>query len=480
VDPSQTPLGPGQGLPDSLTYYYPGSCLVTARDIITLWVARMQLAGLYNLGDVPFTDCFIHANIQDGKGERMSKSKGNGIDPVDIIDRYGTDALRYVLCDMQSGTQDIRLPVQAESPFTGHLIDLAAAQHGRSIFTYICPESGKEFDVLGTIPELPKATLVSDRFEVGRAFCTKLWNAARFAFLSLGQHTYAPLSGSDLKEEDRWILSRLSKTIETVTAHLQAYNPSAAITTARDFFWSEVCDWYIEMIKPRFKTEEETRVARSVLSVVLDQIFRLFHPFVPFITEVLWEHLNEQAPVRGLSEPLPGSELLLHAQWPVRVQGWEDEGIEKDFELLQDVVREIRNVRAKYNLPPKNELTAVIKASGGSMEALNRLSSHIRSQAYVVSLEISETPRPVKHAATGVVGDVEIYLEGVLDPDKERTRLEKQKADILKEIEMREKKLSNESFVSRAKPEVVQMEKDRLADAKAQLESLDKAVKGFE
>ena len=136
VDPGQAPWGPRMGA-DCLSYYYPGSCLVTGRDIITLWVARMVLMGLYNMGDVPFTDVFIHANILDGKGERMSKSKGNGVDPVDIIERYGTDAMRYVLCDMQTGMQDIRLPVQAISPYTGDLVDLATARHGRSIFTYL-------------------------------------------------------------------------------------------------------------------------------------------------------------------------------------------------------------------------------------------------------------------------------------------------------------------------------------------------------
>ncbi|TLM97708.1 hypothetical protein FDZ71_18125, partial [bacterium] len=155
-----------------LDYYYPGSCLVTGRDIITLWVARMQIAGLYLLGDVPFTDCFIHANIQDGKGERMSKSKGNGIDPADIIEKYGADAMRYVLCDMQTGTQDIRLPVQAVSPYTGKLVDLATAKHGRTIFTYLDPETGKEFDVMSSMPELPTAKIISERFEVGRAFAT--------------------------------------------------------------------------------------------------------------------------------------------------------------------------------------------------------------------------------------------------------------------------------------------------------------------
>ena len=165
VDAGQPTMGSRDGFPDTLSYYYPGSCLVTGRDIITLWVARMVVMGLYNMGDVPFTDVFIHANILDGKGERMSKSKGNGIDPVDIIERYGADAMRYVLCDMQTGMQDIRLPVQAISPYTGDVIDLATAQHGQSIFTYLCPATGKEFDVLGTMPDVPAAKFLQQASE---------------------------------------------------------------------------------------------------------------------------------------------------------------------------------------------------------------------------------------------------------------------------------------------------------------------------
>ena len=194
VDKGQRTWGSMEGIQDCLSYYYPGSCLITGRDIITLWVARMQVMGLYLLGDVPFTDCFIHANIQDGKGERMSKSKGNGIDPEDIIEKYGADAMRYVLCDMQTGTQDIRLPVQAISPYTGDLVDLAPAKHGRTIFTYIGPSTGKEFDVLGTMPDIPMAKIISERFDIGRAFCTKLWNAARFALINLGEHSFVPLT----------------------------------------------------------------------------------------------------------------------------------------------------------------------------------------------------------------------------------------------------------------------------------------------
>ncbi|HIO66617.1 MAG TPA: valine--tRNA ligase, partial [Planctomycetes bacterium] len=292
-DPETASVEAGQsrfteGDRDTLSYYYPGSCLVTGRDIITLWVARMVVVGLYNLGDLPFTDVFLHAIILDGKGERMSKSKGNGIDPVDIIERYGTDAMRYVLSEMQTGTQDIRLPVQAISPFTGNNIDLATAKHGRNIFTYICPESGKEFDVLGTMEDVPAAKLISDRFDVGRNFCNKLWNAVRFALMNLEGYQFDPARADQLGTEDRWILSRLSNACQQVQQQLEDYNPSAAIGIAREFFWNELCDWYLEAIKPRLRDGgEDAGTAQQVLATCLDQVLRLLHPFVPFVTEEL-------------------------------------------------------------------------------------------------------------------------------------------------------------------------------------------------
>ncbi|MEZ4762438.1 MAG: class I tRNA ligase family protein [Calditrichia bacterium] len=300
--------------PNSLDYYYPGSCLVTGRDIITLWVARMVIAGLYNLGDVPFTDCFLHANIMDGKGERMSKSKGNGIDPVDIIDMYGTDAMRYVLSDMQTGTQDIRLPVQAISPFTGNKVELAEAKHGRSIFTYIDPETGKEFDVLGTMPDIPSGKNhqrpVRNRQKISATNCG---TPLRFAMMNLtGRNSPADRKRFGVGRS----LAALAalQTVAEVQSHLEKYNPSAAINTARDFFRSEFCDWYLELIKPRMKDEQSGFVARQVLATVLDQVLRLYHPFMPFITEAIWENLNERAPQRGIDAALPVVDVLQVAE----------------------------------------------------------------------------------------------------------------------------------------------------------------------
>ena len=479
LDEGQRPLAAANGRADCLSYYYPGSCLVTAREIITLWVARMLIMGLYLLGDVPFTDCFIHANIQDGKGERMSKSKGNGIDPEDIIEKYGADSMRYVICDMQTGTQDIRLPVQAISPYTGELFDLATAKHGRSIFTYICPKTGKEFDVLGTMPDIPMAKIISERFEVGRAFCTKLWNAARFAMMNLGEHKFVPLSEDKLRPEDRWILSRLSRVIGGVTEALQAYNPSAALGEAREYFWGELCDWYLEIIKPRFKDEESAPVARAVLALALDQVLRLFHPFVPFITEVLWERLNAQCPVRGLETAIDSPELLISAAWPERKPEWEDGQIEADFALVEDLVRSIREFRSLHNIAPSRKLEALIKGEGRSADVLRQMKPLVLHMASLTSLEVAADIKRQATAATLVVGDMEIYLAGLVDTDKERQRLNSKRGKLLEDARKAEAKLSNESFVNRAPADVVEKERQRLKDLQAQIELLDANLKAL-
>jgi valyl-tRNA synthetase len=484
-DPATAAINPGQrsltspepGTDDCLRYYYPGSCLVTARDIITLWVARMMIMGLYLHGDVPFTDSFIHANIQDGKGERMSKSKGNGIDPEDIIEKYGTDAMRYVLCDMQTGTQDIRLPVQAVSPYTGELVDLTTAKHGRSIFTYIDPKSGKEFDVIGTMPDLPAAKVISERFEIGRAFCTKLWNAARFMFQNLGEHAFRPLLGSVLAEEDRWLLSRLSKVIRKVDEELRAYNPSAAVGAARDFFWGDLCDRYLEIVKPRMHDEETAPVARAVLALAFDHVLRLFHPFVPFITEVLWERLNTQCPVRGLLTPIRTSELLLKAPWPAPNPRWEDEAVEADFSVAFGLIRAVRDMRAHNGISPSIKLAAFVKASGTEVSVLERLRPLVLHLAGLESLQVGpEITRPPA-AVVQVVGGMEIFVPGLVDPAKERGRLASKRAKLVEDAQKTETKLGNEGFVARAPADVIEKERQKLREFQSQIEALDAALK---
>jgi valyl-tRNA synthetase len=480
VGPDHAPLG-GEGAPgDYLDYYYPGSCLVTGRDIITLWVARMTILGLYLLGDVPFTDCFIHANVQDGKGERMSKSKGNGIDPVDIIGEYGVDAMRYVVCDMQTGTQDIKLPVQAVSPFTDKRVDLAEAKHGRTVFTYIDPDTGEEFDVLGTIEGLPKARVTSDRFEVGKAFCTKLWNASRFAFMNIEDVEYARLTRADLAGEDQWILSRLAKTIAEVSNQLEEYNPSAAVAAARDFFWGDLCDWYLEIIKPRLSEGSDAHAAQSVLSYCLDRTLRLFHPFVPYITETLWKTLNERSPRRGIDGEVTVSELLISAEWPIPHTEHVDEEREVEIALVQEFVRAVRDLRRRYNIGLSQPITARVRAGGQIAQRLAAYKTLIANLVNIESFEVSPDIEKPPLSATAVLGESEIYLLGLVDPEKERAKLGKQRDKLLKDVEKLEKKLANTNFTEKAPAAVVEKERSRLEEARGELQIVERSLAELE
>ena len=480
VEAGQSATAANGDNPDTLSYYYPGSCLVTGRDIITLWVARMVIAGLYNLGDVPFTDVFIHATILDGKGERMSKSKGNGIDPNDIIEQYGADALRYVICDMQTGTQDIRLPVQAISPYTGNKVDLATAKHGRTIFTYIDPESGKEFDVLGTMKDIPAARVISDRFEIGKFFCNKLWNAARFAMMRLEGEDFRPLGEGDLALEDRWILSRLTRTVAEVQRQLENYNPSAAINAARDFFWSEFCDWYLELIKPRMKDAQSGPVARQVLAGVMDYVLRLFHPFIPYITDAIWELLNERAPRRGIDSELPGAALAALATWPAARPEWESAELESAFALMREVVRSIREVRNNYTVPPGNKVDVSVKAAGADKELLTETAFHIREMAGLSAFSVSENAQRPKHAASQVIGDMEVYVDGVMDVEKERQRIHQQIENLAKRIAGMAAKLANPSFVEKAPADIVDRTREQLEDLEGQQTLLEENLRNLE
>ncbi len=240
--------------------YYPTSVLLTARDIITLWVARMVIFGLFNLDDVPFRDVYIHPVIQDGLGRRMSKSAGNGVDPVDIIEIHGADALRYTLAAGATETQDLRMPVEK-----------LKLSDGRTVNT-------------------------SERFEQGRNFANKFWNAARFALMNLEGFAPAELDPKSLPVEDRWILGCLDEAIAGLTGDLEQFQFAEASRRLRDFIWGDFCDWYLEFVKGRLRDPGARPVAQNVLATVLDGLARLLHPIMPFVTEQVWQGLNNLAP----------------------------------------------------------------------------------------------------------------------------------------------------------------------------------------
>ncbi len=491
VGAEQAPLASTEGYPDCLQYYYPGSCLVTGRDIITLWVARMVVAGLYCLGDVPFTDVFIHANILDGKGERMSKSKGNGIDPVDIIETYGADAMRYVLCDMQTGTQDIRLPVTAVCPFCQHHNDLATTLHGGSVFTYVCggdscgrqreAACGREFDVLGTMRDMPSAKLISERFETGRAFCTKLWNSARFAFMNLTSVRRCDSTVGELALEDRWVLAGLNRTVLSVDAALAAYNPSGALGAARDFFWGSLCDWYLELIKQRLQSPADATAAtaRRVLAFCLDQVLRLFHPFVPFITEHLWQRLGERASERSLGNlaEAPPSDLLITASWPVPNPRLEDDRLCDVFGEAQAITRAVREVRATHEVPLSQTVAVSVEKRPGDTATLEALLRTLLSRlARVDALDFAASARREPGSASGMAGERHVFVRDVCDDEAERERLRKALAKVEQGISGCEEKLASPGFASKAPAEIVEEHRNRLAGYRATREALRRSL----
>jgi valyl-tRNA synthetase len=294
--------------------------------------------------------------------------------------------------------------------------------------------------------------------------------------MNLGELSFTPLKMEELAAEDRWILARLSRTADEVTKQLEAYRPSAALAAAREFFWGEFCDWYLELIKPRMRDDAQAPIARQVLAVGLDRVLRLLHPFVPFITEALWSYLREQAPERGIGEPFPDSELCITARWPRARPEWQDEALEHDMAQVQAVIGKLRELRSRNDVAPRKELPAVIKATGDVQAVLQRYQHLIVDMARLGSIAIDAGADAPANAATEVFGDMEISLGDVLDPEKERVRLEGKKKKLSKQLEVSEKKLANEKFVAKAKPEVVEAERGKAAEFKAQLAIIDKSL----
>ncbi len=423
-----------------LKAFYPGNVLCTAREIITLWVSRMVMMGQYCVGDIPFSDVYIHAMIQDGEGRKMSKSLGNGIDPLIAINSHGADAMRFTLASMTTDTQDIRMPVV---PMT--------LPDGRNVNT-------------------------SPKFDIGRNFCNKLWNASRFAMMNIEGLDPDGFDAAKMDITDRWILSRLAATQREVTESLDAFKFSEPLSQLYRFFWNDFCDWYLEWAKSRMRDEQSKKIAQNVLAFVLDCTLRMLHPFIPFITEGIYQRLNEMAPARGLRGlvQLDSAKALVVAPWPGNMEQLRDESAETQIQVVQEIVRAIRDIRSQHGLSPSAKLAASASApkeTAGALQANNHLVCQL---AGLSSFQAAQNAPKPNNAAAAIVGETQVYLHSVIDPAAERARLEKQKQEIEQAKKAVEGKLSNENFVTRAKPEVVAQAREKLAQLQEQLQAVEK------
>jgi valyl-tRNA synthetase len=430
------------GWPDDtpeLKTFYPGDVLCTAREIITLWVSRMVMLGQYCVGDIPFKDVYIHAMIQDGEGRKMSKSLGNGIDPLVAINSHGADAMRFTLASMTTDTQDIRMPVEKV--------------------------------------ELPDGRVenTSPKFDIGRNFCNKLWNASRFVMMNLCGIEPDRFDKDKMTVTDRWILSQLAETIARTTESLERFEYSEPLAELYRFFWNDFCDWYLEWAKPRLQDDGQRPIVQNVLAFVLDEILRLLHPFVPFITEGVFQKLNEITPVRdlrGLTEA-GKSEVLVAARWPVKLGNLVNEDAEKQIELVQSAVRTVRDIRSRCNKPPGEIPIVSAKTQQRTAEVLNQNAELIEQLAGIKKFSAGVAVVKPPNAAVSVMADAtEVYVHDMIDAEAERKRLEKQEQQIEKAAEAAEAKLRNEDFLTKARPQVVEQARRRLAELTEQLKTI--------
>jgi len=428
------PAAAGPGFAGLLEAFNPTTTLCTAREIITLWVSRMVMFNRYFMGEgkgkgpVPFRNVFIHAVIQDGEGRKMSKSLGNGVDPLDIIASHGSDAMRFTLCQMTTQTQDVRLPVAKDSV------------------------SGRN---------------TSPKFDAGRNFANKLWNAARFAIANLGEPARAqPVAIDDpspLSLPDRWLLSRLAGAVQAADTALADFEYADYAQVLYDLLWRDFCDWYLEAIKPTIAADERQR---AVLRTALDVILRLLHPVMPFVTEAIFENLaSHPLPnLRGVTlAPPTKAGTLCTAGWPIIDRSLIDPASEASFETMRSLVTAIREVRALHNVQPKRKVVLHAPAD-----------SPIPEPALVATLaglgQISSVPPPPASVAFAI-GPCEFHLSDfadAVDSEAETARLTKSIADLERSIATLEGRLNNPGYALKAPPHMVQQTKDQLDKARAE------------
>ncbi|MDD2272374.1 MAG: valine--tRNA ligase [Desulfuromonadaceae bacterium] len=419
------------GWPDQtaeLKTFYPTAALVTGFDILFFWVARMMMMGLHFMDEVPFTDVYIHALVRDAQGHKMSKSKGNVIDPLTVIDQYGTDAFRFTLAAFAAQGRDIKL---AEERIAGY-----------------------------------------------RNFCNKVWNAARFTMMNLEGFNPDGISfdSLELSQGDKWILHRLNETARTVDETLTGYRYNESAMALYQFTWSEFCDWYLELSKQDIYngTPERKLATQYVLWYTLENLLRLLHPFMPFITEEIWQ-------------ALPGTKAtptIMQAPYPAPCDSLSFPEDAADMERVMAVIGGIRNIRGEMEVPPSKQIAVILSCdSEASRLIMKHNESAIISLARVSDLAIGHNIEKPEDASIQVAGDVQIYvpLKGLVDVAAEEERLLKEIGKIDKEIEMFSKKLESPAFVDRAPAEIVAKERQKLTDVNSKKlvleESLDKIRK---
>jgi valyl-tRNA synthetase len=419
-------LGWPEETPD-LKYWYPTSVLETGYDILFFWVARMIMLGLYDMGDVPFRHVYLHGLIRDAQGRKMTKSRGNVVDPLSLTEKYGTDAVRYTLAT--SGTP------------------------------------GNDFRLFG------------EKLEAARNFANKIWNASRFVIQSMkGERVTLPsddilrsvAARKDWPLEDRWIVSRTLATATEVNKLLTDFQLNEAGRVLYDFLWSEYCDWYLEMSKVRLKDGDKSPL--SVLAYVLQSSLRLLHPIMPFVTEIIWQHLRDH--VDGLEE------ALIIAAYPLG-EGEPDTEADGRAALLIDVVRAIRNIRAERQVDPGRFVEAYV-ASDGSRDVLEAARPLVETLARVRPLHIvaGVNEAPTDQVATAVLSHAQVVLPlaGLIDPKAERERTAKQLHEAQAEVNRLKQKLGNAEFLSKAPADVVARQEEMLASARSRLAALEQRL----
>jgi valyl-tRNA synthetase len=413
-----------------LKYFYPTSVLETGYDILFFWVARMIMLGIENTGQVPFKTVFLHGLIRDATGAKMSKTRGNTLDPLELIERFGTDALRFALTTGTAPGNDLRFG--------------------------------------------------ENRLEAGRNFATKVWNASRFVISGLGEksdlegwHDFLPGENPEHRE-DRWIVSRLDRVTVEVNESLRNFELGDAQQKLYDFFWNDYCDWYIEMAKLRLRSGEGRSPSRTLVHV-LERTLRLLHPFMPFITEEIWQNLRSKLPAEGSSV-----ESIMIAEYPTADEPRSDAQAEEEIGLVMQAIRAVRNTRAQLRIPAGQRLEAQFEVNGmhGPIEEEAEV---IRVLSRVDPLHIvadSSSGNDLLKSVTLVVNPLIIHLplEGVVDLSAEAERLRTELNECVQNMNRVENLVSNPNFLQKAKPEVVETEQARLQDLKERQQHLNEIL----